>query len=75
MINSKAFKVFRDIKKIYQFKFILIGDFEQLDSTESIHYDVFNSSVFAELVDYQMLALTYNWQAQNDPKFADFILD
>ena len=67
--------VLRDIKKLYGFKFILIGDFSQLDSVESIHYDVLNSSVFAELVDCQMLELTKNWWALNDPEFADFILD
>ena len=75
MISSKVWAALRDIKKIYQFKFILIGDFSQLDSIESVHYDVKNSSVFAELVDCQMLELTRNWRAENDPKFADFISD
>ena len=60
MISRKVYRVSRDIKKTYQFEFILIGDFHQLDSVESFHYDVLNSSVFAELVDCQMLELTYN---------------
>ena len=34
MISSKVWAALRDIKKIYQFKFILIGDFSQLDSIE-----------------------------------------
>ena len=75
MISSKVWAVLRDIKALYQFKFILIGDFHQLDSIENIHYDVINSSVFAELVDFQMLELTYNWRAQNDLEFGEFIQD
>jgi predicted AAA+ superfamily ATPase len=51
MINSKVWAVLRDIKKIYGFKFILIGDFAQLDSIESKHYDVINSEVFANICD------------------------
>ena len=43
MINSKVWAVLRDIKALYQFIFILIGDFAQLDSIESKHYDVINS--------------------------------
>ena len=46
MVNSKVWAVLRDIKALYQFKFILIGDFAQLDSIESKHYDVINSEVF-----------------------------
>jgi tRNA A37 threonylcarbamoyladenosine biosynthesis protein TsaE len=75
MISSKVYSVLRDIKKIYQFKFIMIGDFHQLDSVEPIHYDVKNSSVFAEICDGQMLELTKNWRAENDSEFADFISD
>ena len=70
MISSKVYSVLRDIKKIYQFKFIMIGDFHQLDSVEPIHYDVKNSSVFAEICDGQMLELTKNWRAENDSVFA-----
>ena len=40
-----------------------MGDFAQLPSIESFHYDVLNSSMFAEMVDYQMLELTYNHRA------------
>jgi hypothetical protein len=40
-----------------------MGDFSQLPSIEHVHYDVLNSSVFAELVDCQILELTYNWRA------------
>ena len=75
MINSKVWAVIRDIKKIYGFKFILIGDFHQLDSIESIHCDVINSEVFADICDGQMLELTTNWRAQNDPEFGEFIQD
>ena len=75
MINCKVWAVIRDIKKIYGFKFILIGDFHQLDSIESIHYDVINSEVFADICDGQMLELTTNWRAQNDPEFGEFIQD
>ena len=75
MINSKVWAVIRDIKKIYGFKFILIGDFHQLDSIESIHYEVINSEVFADICDGQILELTTNWRAQNDPEFGEFIQD
>ena len=61
--------------KIYEFKFILIGDFHQLNSIETIHYDVINSEVFADICDGQILELTYNWRAQNDPEFGEFIQD
>ena len=75
MINSKVWAVLRDIKKIYGFKFILIGDFAQLDSIESKHYDVINSEVFSDICDGQILELTTNWRAQNDPVFGEFIHD
>ena len=75
MISSKVRSVLRDIKKIYQFKFIMIGDFHQLDSVEPMNHDVQDGSVFAELCDGQMLELTKNWRAENDPEFADFISD
>ena len=75
MINSKVWAVLRDIKKIYGFKFILIGDFAQLDSIESKHYDVINSEVFADICDGQILELTINYRAQNDPEFNEFITD
>ncbi len=41
----------------------------------SIDYDVANSEVFADICDGQMLELTTNWRAQNDPEFAEFIND
>jgi hypothetical protein len=75
MINSNVWAVLRDIKALYQFKFILFGDFAQLDSIESKHYDVINSDVFADICDGQMLELTTNWSAQNDLEFAEFIKD
>ncbi len=75
MINSNVWAVIRDIKVLYRFQFILIGDFAQLDSVESKHYDVINSAVFADICDGQMLELTINYRAQNDPEFAEFIKD
>jgi hypothetical protein len=47
-----------DNKKIYNFKFISLGDFEQLKPVERNVYDVKNSEVFADLVDCQLLELT-----------------
>jgi len=47
----------------------------QLDSIESTHYDVINSEVFADICDGQILELTINYRAQNDPEFAEFIKD
>ena len=75
MITSKVWSVIRDIKSIYGFKFVLFGDFYQLPSVESIHYDVLNSEVFAEICDGQMLELTRNWRAENDVDFKEFITD
>ena len=34
MISSKVWSVLRDIKRIYKFKFVLVGDFAQLDPVE-----------------------------------------
>lgn len=75
MITSKVWSVIRDIKNIYGFKFVLFGDFNQLPSVESIHYDVINSEVFAEICDGQILELTRNWRAENDVDFKEFITD
>jgi hypothetical protein len=75
MITSKIWSVLRDIKKIYGFKFVLFGDFYQLPSVESKHYDVVNSEVFSEICDGQMLELTRNYRAENDVDFKEFITD
>ncbi len=75
MITSKIWSPIRDIKKIYGFKFVLFGDFYQLASVESKHYDVVNSEVFSEICDGQMLELTRNYRAENDVDFAEFIAD
>jgi ATP-dependent exoDNAse (exonuclease V) alpha subunit len=55
MIQSKLWAVLRDIKNIYKFKFILIGDFNQLDPVEEKTYDILNSEIFSEIADGQML--------------------
>ncbi len=65
--------VLRDIKKIYQFKFILIGGFAQLDSIGSKHYNVICSEIYSDIYDGQMLELTTNWRAHNDSEFAEFV--
>jgi len=75
MITSKIWSAIRDIKKIYGFKFVLFGDFYQLPSVESKHYDVVNSELFSEICDGQMLELTRNYRAENDVDFAEFIAD
>ena len=75
MITSKVWSALRDIKNIYGFKFVLFGDFYQLPSVEANHYDVFNSEVFAEICDGQMLELKRNYRAENDLDFAEFIAD
>ena len=49
--------------------------FYQLPSVETNHYDVFNSDVFAEICDGQMLELIRNYRAENDVDFAEFITD
>ncbi len=48
MVKSNIWGVLIDIKKKYNFKFVLIGDFLQLPSVENKIYDVKNSEVFAE---------------------------
>ena len=73
--SSKIWSAIRDIKKIYGFKFVLFGDFYQLPSVEAKHYNVFNSELFAEICDGQMLELTRNYRAENDADFAVFIAD
>jgi hypothetical protein len=75
MIQSKLWAVLRDIKNIYKFKFILVGDFNQLDPVEEKTYDILNSEIFSEIADGQMLELTKNWRAENDPEFKEFIDD
>jgi hypothetical protein len=75
MITSKIWSAIRDIKTIYGFKFVLFGDFYQLPSVESKHYDVVNSEVFSEICDGQMLELTRNYRAENDVDFKEFITD
>ena len=74
MVNSRVWGILNDIKKKYNFKFILIGDFNQLDPVESKVYNVQNSEVFAEICDGQMLELKTNWRAMHDPEFKFFIL-
>ena len=75
MINSKIWGVLSDIKKKYNFKFVLLGDFEQLKPVEKNTYDVKNSEVFAELADCQLLELTKNYRAINDPEYKYFLDD
>ena len=72
MISSKVWSVLRDIKRIYKFKFVLVGDFAQLDPVEEKKYNVLHSEIFAELCDGQMLELTRNYRAENDPVFKEF---
>jgi hypothetical protein len=55
MINSKIWAVLRDIKKKYNFKFVLLGDFAQFPPVEKYKYNVKDSELFAELVDCQLL--------------------
>ena len=75
MINSKIWGVLSDIKKRYNFKFVLLGDFLQLRSVEKFIYDVMNSEVFADLADCQLLELTKNYRAINDPEYKVFLDD
>jgi hypothetical protein len=75
MINSKCWAVIRDIKRIYKFNFVLVGDFYQLDPVEEITFDVFNSSAFHEICDGNVLWLTKNWRAEGCPNFKSFIED
>jgi hypothetical protein len=75
MITSKIWSAVRDNKKTYGFKLVLFGDFYQLPSVESKHYDVINSELFSEIWDSQMLELTRNYRAENDVDFAEFIAD
>ena len=75
MISSNLWGVLRDIKNIYKFKFILVGDFSQLPAVEENNYDVLNSELFAELADGQKLELIRNYRAENDPEFKTFIED
>ncbi len=49
--------------------------FAQLGSIESKYYDIINSEVFADICDGQILELTLNYRAQNDPEFAEIIQD
>ena len=73
MINSRVWSILMDIKKQFNFTFIILGDFGPLDPVESKVYNVEQSEIFAELVDCQILELTYNYRAASDPEFA--ILD
>jgi hypothetical protein len=57
MITSRIWSAIRDIKKNYGFKFVLFGDFYQLPSVESKHYDVVNCEVFSEICNGQMLKI------------------
>ena len=75
MINSSLWGVIRDIKRNYGFKFVMSGDFGQLDPVESTIYDVEISEVFAEICDGQVLEFTKDWRAQNDPEYALFTQD
>ena len=56
------------LRKKYNFKFVLLGDFSQLPPIENKIYDVKNSEVFAELADCQLLELTKNYRAIKDPE-------
>jgi hypothetical protein len=75
MVNSKIWGVLSDFKKKYNFKFVLLGDFEQLPPVENKIYDVKNSEVFAELADCQLLELITNYRAINDPEYKYFLGD
>lgn len=75
MIHPEVYPVLQDIKKKFGITFIFSGDFNQLDPICDHKYDIMKSSVFAELCDYQIMELTENWRAKNDPSFASFITD
>jgi hypothetical protein len=75
MINSQLWAVLRDIKKCYNFRFVLTGDFGQLPAVETYTYDVESSEVFSELCDGQRLELKVNYRAINDPQYASFLDD
>ncbi len=64
-----------EILKLNGFKFVLFGDFYQLLSVESKHYDVVNSEVFSEISDGRMLELKHNYRAENDVDLVEFIAD
>jgi hypothetical protein len=63
------------LRKKYNFKFVLLGDFSQLPPIENKIYDVKNSEVFAELADCQLLELTKNYRAIKDPEYKYFLDD
>lgn len=75
MINSKCWAVIRDIKRIYKFNFVLVGDFNQLPPVEDITPDIVNSSAFHEICDGNIYMLTKNWRADSCPDFKNFIDD
>ena len=72
MINSKVWSILRDIKKIYGFIFILVGDFYQLPSIEDKRYNVINSELLADLADGQVLEMLIDWRAKDDIQVAQF---
>ena len=72
MVNSKIWAVLSDIKKKYNFKFVLLEDFGQLPPVEKYKYNVQDLELFAELVDCRLLELTKNYRAMNDPEFKSF---
>ncbi len=69
-ISSKVGSILQDIKKIYGFIYILVGDFSQLPSVEDNNYDVANSGVFAELDDGKIIELLVDWRAKDDARLA-----
>ena len=50
-------------------------EFRQLPPVEKYKYNVQESELFAELVDCQLLELTKNYRAMNDPEFKIFLND
>ena len=65
MVNGKIWAVLRDIEKKYNFK-SPVGKFK---------YHVEDSELFKELVDCQLLELTKNYRAMNDPEIKIFLED
>jgi hypothetical protein len=72
MINLTLWGLLHQIKKIYDFKFYLVGDFGQLPPVGEDKIEIHGSKLINYICDFREVNLSIDYRAMNDPEYAVF---
>ena len=75
MVSQYLWSVIANIKRIYKFRFIGAGDFNQLKPVEEGHHDYFNSYLVKDIFDGKLVKLTYNYRVAEDKNASSLFED